>query len=281
MRTLFFSIIFLWGSLHAKVEVLVSIAPQKFLVEQIGGPYVAVDIIVPPNANAHTYEPTPKQILMAQKKQLWFRLGEGFETRILPSLERTVRIIDQRKDLDLIKGGAGRCCGQDAFDPHIWLSPCLLKVQARQIALALQAQDPENAQFYQHNLLLLEQQLEQLNQELTALFAHAPRRTILVSHPAFGYFCRDYGLVQLSIETEGREPTPKTLTGLIDEARRLKITTVFLQKQHNPKGGIIVAKEIGAVTCYVDPYIENVIENLRTISHLFYLSFEQPVKECS
>lgn len=95
------------------------------------------------------------------------------------------------------------------------------------------------------------------------------QRLILVSHPAFGYLCRDYGLIQLSIEMEGREPTPRYLTELLMKARSSGIKTVFLQRQHNPKGGKKIAKGIGASTQYIDPYAENVVENIRTIANLF------------
>ncbi len=268
MRKLFiFLLLLLGGTLQAKTDVLVSITCQKFLVEQIGQEHVSVDVIVPPGANSHTYEPTPRQMVAAQKGKIWFRLGESFEARLLPLLKNTL-IIDQRDGLDLIKAGCG-CCNRDSYDPHIWLSPRLLKKQAAQIAETLSAYDPEHALIFASNLKNLENALDILDQKCANLLSNCSQKFILLSHPAFGYFCRDYGLYQLSIEMEGREPTPKTLTDLIHKARALNIKTVFLQFQHNPKGGMRVAQEIQANTVYLDPYIENVIENLEAIAHLF------------
>src|ERR1700733_5909223 len=243
MRKFFIFILLLWGFAEAKTHVLVSIAPQKFLVEQIGGEHVAVDVIVPPGANSHTYEPTPRQMIAIQKGEIWFRMGESFENRMIPSLQQKTEIIDQREGIDLIEMGCGCCNARDAHDPHIWLSPRLLKIQASQVAQILSEHDPAYQEFFARNLNLLENELDQLNLECTSLLSRSTRLYILVSHPAFGYFCRDYGLEQLSIEMEGREPTPRYLTELIRRARTLNIHTVFLQQQHNPKGGKRVAKE--------------------------------------
>ena len=268
MHKFFIFLLFLCAAAEAKTPVLVSITPQKFLVERIGGEHVTVTVIVPPGANSHTYEPTPRQMVSVQKGEIWFRLGESFENRLLPSLQRTTRIIDQREGVDLIEMGCG-CCNADAHDPHIWLSPRILKIQATQIAQILSEHDPEQERYFANNLSLLEKEFDQLDQECVTLFNKTLQKNILVSHPALGYCCRDYGLNQLSVEMEGREPTPRYLMELIKKARSCDIQTVFLQKQHNPRGGKRVAKELNAETVFVDPYVENIIENLRTISKLF------------
>jgi zinc transport system substrate-binding protein len=269
MRSILIFLLLIWGSLEAKTHVLVSIIPQKFLVEKIGGEHVTVDVIVPPGANSHTYEPSPRQMIAAQKGKIWFRMGESFESRMLPSLQPKMRIVDQREGIELIEMGCGCCNARDAHDPHIWLSPQLLKKQATQIAQILSEHDAENMKFFGNNLKILEEELDQLDQECASLIEKSPQRHILVSHPAYGYFCLDYGLEQHSIEMEGREPTPRYLTELINQAREMKIQTVFLQKQHNPKGGKRIATELGAQTIYLDPYAENVIENIRTLAKLF------------
>lgn len=261
-------LLFLTGTLEAKTHVLVSIIPQKFLVERIGGEYVTVDVIVPPGANSHTYEPSARQMVSIQKGEVWFRLGESFERRLIPILQKKTRIIDQREGVDLIQAGCG-CCNTDSHDPHIWLSPRILKIQAGQIAQILSEHDPDHIKHFAGNLEILERELDLLDQECSARFVRASQRHILVSHPAFGYFCRDYGLYQIAIEMEGREPTPRYLTNLIEKARGLNIQTVFLQKQHNPKGGRRIARELHAEAVFIDPYHENVIENLRAISRLF------------
>lgn len=263
----FIFFLLLCSSLEAKIEVLVSIAPQKYLAERIGGDHLSVSVIVPAGANSHTYEPTARQIISASHGKIWFRIGESFENRLIQKL-KNVEIVDQRIGLDLIQSGCG-CCLQDSHDPHIWLSPKLLKKQASQMEFFLSQIEPDHAPFFFQNLCLLLEDLDQLDLECKALFQDGTQKVILVSHPAFGYFCRDYGLEQVSIEMEGKEPTPRYILDLLSKARLSKIKTVFLQKQHNPKGGITIAKEIGATTQYIDPYVENVIENIKLIAKLF------------
>ena len=270
MHKFFIFLLFLVGcfsELHAQMHILVSIAPQKYLVERIGGQQVSVEVLVPPGANSHTYEPTTKQMLAAQKGEIWFRIGESFENRMLAVLSKT-HIVDQREGLDLIQAGCG-CCTRDAHDPHIWLSPRLLKVQAAQIAQILCEHDPTHAEFFKKNLILLDHDCTELDSKCTALFRNQRQTLILVSHPAFGYFCRDYGLEQLSVEMEGREPTPRYVTNLIEHARARGVKTVFLQQQHNPKGGKRIAQELRAKTIYIDPYVEDVLANLWSIARWF------------
>ncbi|MCC5832715.1 MAG: zinc ABC transporter substrate-binding protein [Chlamydiales bacterium] len=257
---------FLGFSGFSQTRVLVSIAPQKYLVEEIGGERVSVEIIVPAGASSHTYEPTAKQVVSMCTGEIWFRLGEGFEERLIKALPHT-QIVDQREGIDLLAAGCG-CCLSGGADPHIWLSPRLLIIMAHQIADSLSERDPSHADIYRKNLKRLEKRLAELDLEMAAILREAPK-TLLVSHPAYGYLCRDYGLTQLPIEMEGREPTPRYLTELILKARALKLQTLFLQRQHSIKGGMRVAKELGAKSLFLDPYAENVIDNLREIAKAF------------
>lgn len=259
------SFIFLPYSLQAELKILVSIAPQKYLVERIAEDKVSVSVIVPQGANPHSYEPTPKQMVAAKEGHLWFRIGESFELRLAPTLKKC-KIYDQREGIDLIQFNCGCCHDLNAYDSHIWLSPRLLKIEAQQITQALCSELPEHASLFEANLARLCNDLEALDTEFKSYSFPA---AVLVSHPAFGYFCRDYGLEQISIEMEGKEPTPYYLTQLLNRANTEKFKTVFLQKQYNVKGGKRVADEIGASILFVDPYAENVIENLKFIAKAF------------
>ncbi len=255
------------GGLYGQTRVFVSIAPQKYVVERVGGEWVAVEVVVPPGANSHTYEPSTKQMLETQKGDVWFRIGESFENRLLSAMSQ-LKIVDQREGLDLIQAGCG-CCNHDAHDPHIWLSFRMLKHQAEQIATVLKELDPEHGDLFQKNLAEFQEECDRLDHACVALLLPSKQRMVLVSHPAFGYLCRDYGLEQLSIEMEGREPTPRYITALIEKARAGGIKKVFLQQQHNPKGGKRIAEELGAQTLFLDPYEENVLANIRQIAERF------------
>ncbi|MFZ0565179.1 MAG: zinc ABC transporter substrate-binding protein [Chlamydiales bacterium] len=247
-----------WGGwLEAKTAVLVSIAPQKFLVEKIGGNTVSVSVIVPPGFSSHSYEPSPRQLVTAKKGDIWFRIGESFEKKLLGALKNHLVVVDP--------------IHLNGTDNHTWLNPLLLKTQAEQIARTLSAHNPDRAVFYHNNLSALLKELDLLDQEISEILAHKKHKFILVSHPAFHYFCQQYGLEQLSIEMEGKEPTPKYITDLLLNAEARQISYVYVQKQHGTKGGEWMARKLGAELVFLDPYAENVIENLKIIAKAFSL----------
>ncbi len=261
MRKIFLLIILFSEVLVAQPRVLVSVAPQKFLVEQIAQDRVKVDVIVPDGASPHTYEPTPRQAVALGKGDVWFRIGESFETRLIKILESKMEIIDQREGLDLLKDG---CCGcKDSSDPHIWLSPALLKKEAEQITEVLSRRSPESAPFFRKNYAVLCKKIDLLDEEIAFLLRDKWGEAILVSHPAFGYFCRDYGLRQIAIEADGKEPSTKRVLELLKEAREASISSVYLQRQYSMRGGERIAKELQAKVIMVDPYEEDVISNLK------------------
>lgn len=92
---------------------------------------------------------------------------------------------------------------------------------------------------------------------------------LLVSHPAYAYFCRDYNLEQFSIEFEGKDPTPQQLTRVLQQARALKTKKIYIQRQYNNKGAKLVANELGAQLVMLDPYSENYLNTMHEIALRF------------
>ncbi|HEV8051003.1 MAG TPA: zinc ABC transporter substrate-binding protein [Parachlamydiaceae bacterium] len=264
-------------SLEAKdaPTILVSIAPYKHFVEKIAGDTVNVNLMVPAGASAHTYEPTPKQMMAAGKAAAWFVIGESFESRVIPSLKAyhpDMAIIDLRQGVDMINADPETgccCCHANSQDLHIWLSARQVEIQVRTIATALSKLYPENAQRYQNGYELLIQELKALDQEITVLLKPLNSRLILVSHPAYAYFCRDYQLKQMSIEFEGKDPTPQQLTNILNRARQAHVKKVYIQIQYNSKGARLFAKELGAEIVMLDPYSENYFDSMREIARKF------------
>jgi zinc transport system substrate-binding protein len=261
-------------------SVLVSVAPHKFFVEKIAGDTVSVNLMVPAGASSHTFEPTPKQMISASKADMWFQIGESFEARAgraLKSFKPSMEFIDLRQGLDLIvchKGDKGycSCCHgthDSAIDPHFWLSARQAKIQAATIAKALSAHYPDNKKTYESNLQKFITELDALDQELSDILLPLDRKTVMVSHPAYAYFCRDYHLEQLSIEFEGKDPTPHQLTKVLKEARENNIKTIFIQMQYNNKGAKLIAESIGANVVTLDPYSEQYITAMREIASQF------------
>lgn len=257
--------------------VLVTIAPDKFFVDKIAGGTVQVELMVPAGASAHTFEPSPKQVLKASQADIWFQIGEGFEpkaTRALQSHNTNLTIVDLRQGLDLISsqpGDEGYChCCQHAqnscIDPHFWLSARQAKIQAITIADALSTRYPQHQQLYQEKLKIFTAELDALDKEIVDILKPLQKRFMMVSHPAYAYFCRDYQLKQLSIEFEGRDPTPKQLTKILQAARQYGIAKIFIQAQYSSKGAKLIAREIGAEVITLDPYAEQYYESMLNIA---------------
>jgi len=258
--------------------VLVSVAPYKNFVEKVAGDTIEVILMVPAGSSSHTYEPSPKQMLNASGADIWFQIGEGFEARAgsaLKNYSKDMQFVNLRQGLDLIvcqEGESGRCaCVQhhDCVDPHFWMSPKEVIIQSKIIIATLAKRYPEHKQLYERNGEKLIQELEALNQEIAALLAPLKNRTILVSHPAYAYFCRDYNLKQLSIEFEGKDPTPKQLTNILAAARKEQIRRIYIQAQYSSKGARLIAKEIDAEIVTLDPYAENFFPNMLEIARSF------------
>lgn len=256
--------------------VLVSVAPYKFFVEKIAGETVKVNLMVPAGASAHTYEPTPKQMLTNSHADLWFLIGESFESRALAALQNhnsRLSAVDMRQGVDLIYADnqTQTCCchGSTGVDLHFWLSPKMVKIQAHTIADALIRAYPENKARYQQSLEQFLKELDELDQEIKRKLEPLQVRTVMVSHPAYAYYCRDYNLNQLSIEFEGKDPTPYQLTTIIQKAKQLHINTIFVQKQYSSKGAKLIAAELKAKIVVLDPYAEDFYSTMREITSSF------------
>jgi len=257
-----------------KRTVLVTVAPHKYFVEQVAGETVAVVVLVPPGASAHTFEPTPRQVLEAGGADIWFQVGEGFEKRAeaaFLSHNPQMEPVNMRKGVRMISdpSHAAHCCHGDMADPHIWLSAKEAGAQAETIAEALAERYPEHAGLYKERLKAFKRELAALNSELASILAGKEGKKIFVSHPAYGYFARDYGLVQRPIEFEGRDPSPRQLTELLQEARKEGASLIFVQPQHSDKGARRLADQLNAKVVVLDPYAENYPENMRRLAAEF------------
>jgi zinc transport system substrate-binding protein len=268
--------IFFLNALYADVPiVLVSVAPHKFFVEKIAKNTVEVHMMVPAGASAHTYEPTPRQMVTASKADLWFRIGEPFENRAIQALKShrpTLEVVDLRHGLDLISHdhhhGHGSCC-PGAVDLHFWLSARQAQIQAQTIADALGKAFPGFANTYKTNMEAFQQELKDLDAKIQSILEPLRNRNILVSHPAYAYFCRDYDLKQYAIEVEGKDPTPQQMTKLLNTAKQLNIRSIFIQMQYNNKAAKLVADTLGAHLIVLDPYSERYFDSMLEIAHAF------------
>ncbi|MFI5333825.1 MAG: metal ABC transporter solute-binding protein, Zn/Mn family [Chlamydiales bacterium] len=254
-----------------KPTVLVSIVPYGYVVEQIAGKAVDVEIFVPRGADPHSYEPTPRQVETAHRAKLWLRIGEPFEERVVRALDTShsaLNTLEMWEELPLLplEEGTHVHCAHEAEDRHVWLSPKLMKVQATRIKEALIELLPEQKLILENNCARFIHFLESLDQEISERLSPFKGQAILVSHSAFGYFCRDYQLIQLALECEGKEALPQKIASIMHEAEHLHVRCAIIQGQYGSKAVTLVAEKLHLPIFSSDPYAWDYLENLRTLS---------------
>jgi zinc transport system substrate-binding protein len=267
----------LFPSLYGEDRLmLISVAPYLEVAKKLGGSDIEVQVIVPAGASSHTYEPTPKQILQATKAQIFFRIGEPFEERAARAIlyqNPNLVIVDLRDDLDLIfESYLSEEPDKQHYhghDPHIWTSPRMMQQQVEYMAEALQAIYPELKEKIAFNAKTLLQDLVDLDLKIAQILQGKEGSYVFVSHPAYGYFCRDYNLNQVAIEFEGKEPTQKQMNILVKEARMLGISRIFTQPQYGFKGPDLIARQIGAKLITLDPYSPDYFASMTHIAREF------------
>jgi zinc transport system substrate-binding protein len=291
-----------------KLPVFVSIVPQKNFVQQIGRDLVDVQAMVQPGASPATYEPKATQMADLSKAKIYFAIGVPFENAWLGKIAAAnpdMVVVHTGHGIEKLameahghhqdehaeahhagehheaghaheKGDhhAGAELETDhhehtGLDPHIWLSPPLVKIQARTILAALQDADPAHRDDYAVNFTAFMAQLDQLDADLKKTFAGSMGLQFMVFHPAWGYFAHAYGLKQVPIEVEGKDPKPAQLQELIQHARDEDIKVVFVQPQFSAKSARLVAKEIGGQVAFADPLAEDWMANLREVADKF------------
>jgi len=295
-----------------KLRVAVTVLPHAWLVQQIGGEHVEVITLVRPGENAELYQPTDEEISRASQAAVYFQTGMPLEnSRGFQALRGlgTVRVVDLRQGMPLrrLEPGkeapgdpghrhSGDPCEEPAqrpappgaggdphaapppsdlagIDPHIWLSLRLLKLQAHRVARELAAADPVHQADYERNRAALEARLDEADSAIGALLAPHRGKAFLVFHPAWGYFAADYGLRQLAIESEGKEPSDHELTELQQRARRENIGVVFVHPQGGRRSAEAVARALGARVEVIDDLPADLLESLKETARRLAESF--------
>ncbi|MCD4705568.1 zinc ABC transporter substrate-binding protein [bacterium] len=242
-----------------KINVMVSILPQIDFVKNIGGDKIDVQAMILPGFSPATYEPSPNQLKKLSSANLYIRVGhipfEKTQMEKLKGLNPEMKVIDSSKGIKIYQN-----------DPHIWMSPKLVKIQVRNICNSLLAIDSANKIFYENNEKKYLAKVDNLDIELRKSFSKMQHKKIFVFHPAFGYLAREYGFEQISVEIEGKEPSAKNLAEIIDKAKKENIKIIFVQRQFSAKSAGSIAKQINGKVVPLDPLAEDYINNLRIIA---------------
>ena len=238
-------------------QVSVSIIPQKFIVERITDNRVSVNVLVPPGAKPETYALLPSQMKNLTQSKIWLLIGHiGFETawkekisEINPQLE----IVDCSEGINLISHEEKNDTHEHGIDPHVWMAPSEMKQIVQNSLHALIKVFPEEKATFESNAALLLQEIDSLDQSLHARLDTITHRAFMIFHPGLTYFAREFNLVQIPLEIEGKEPSPRYMKEIVDIARSKKITTIFIQKEFDQENALQLAKEINGKVVPIDP----------------------------
>jgi len=261
------------GAPKPKEKILfVSILPLKYFADKIVGDAYKVEVTVPPGAGPETYSPTPKQMMMLGEASAYFSIGYlGFEQSLLENFKSTnpdLQFFATSKRIDLIKEETlhGDHEHMQGVDPHIWSSPKTARLIALNIYDGMIKIDPANSDTYDKNLDKLLTEISKVDSTVTSLLAKAISKKFIIFHPSLGYFARDYGFEQLSIEFEGKVPSPKHLQTVIETAKSENIKFIMIQKEFDQENAEIIAKETGSKIIQIDPLDYNWPEQMISIA---------------
>ncbi len=262
-----------------KLHVAVSILPQAYFVERIGGEYVNVDVMVAAGQEAHSYEPKADQMKALSTTDVFFAIGIEYEDIWLPKFQAVnpqLLIVDSSAGITRLPMLYDHDEGEEEdddhaeegshLDPHIWLSPHLAKVIVQNITTRLIALDPAHEAVFGANAAVLLMEIDQLDQEIQAVFDAQTSRKFIVFHPAWGYFAADYGLEMLPIEIGGQEPSPRELAQLVDLAKAEDIHVIFAQPNFSGTDAEALAKEIDGVVLKLDPLAKDWLVNMQNVA---------------
>ena len=264
MKKIFIIFLFLNFLIYSqeKINISTTILPYAGIIENIGKEKLNVIVLVPPGAEPHTYEPKPLQLKEISKALIYFKVGSNIEFENLylskiSKLNKNMKIYNTSKGITLLKE-----------DPHIWISLKNLKIISKNILEGLCEVDKNNEKFYKENFEKYVKSLEQLDEEITNELKDKKGKKFIVFHPAFGYFARDYALIQIPIQLGHAEPGPKDIKRLIKIAKENKIKIVITEPQFSPKTATIIAKEINGKVVSIDPLSKDIIETIKKLKEV-------------
>ncbi len=259
-----------------KIKVFVSIPPLAYFVERIGGDDIDCRVLISPGQSHETFEATPRQLAEFSGADAFFTIGFQFEKllaqKIAESFEH-LKIFNCQRGIELIRlehphihDKANSSEEDNRQDPHIWLDPSRARIMARNISDALAEINPEDGEIYLTNLDLLLADLDSLNADIARQLLPLKGKAFYVFHPAYGYFSEAFGLKQVAVEIDGKEPTAHQLAELITQAKKDNTSILFVQPQSSDKSAGIFAEAIGARLVPIDPLARDYINNLKEIA---------------
>lgn len=256
------------NSSDGKRVITVTIEPLRYFTEYIAGDKFVVETMVPDGANPETYEPSAKQMINLSHSDLYIKVGSiGFERTWMKKLRDSaphVIVVDSSEGIEPM------CDVNGITDPHTWMSPSNSIAIARNIYKALVEIDSKDRIYFKKNLEKFIKETNVLDKEIRTLVSKDKSMSFLIYHPILTYFAKDYKLIQIPLEEEGREPSARQLKDIITRANAEGVKVFFVQKEFSGRSTDIVVTSVGARKVEINPLgydwrneIINIARNLK------------------
>ncbi len=252
-----------------KPVITASILPQRYLLQKIAGNRFDINVMIPPGASPVTYDPSPKQLQQLSKSTAYFMIGQlGFEKawiKKISSLNKSMPVFDLSSGIELIHGEhhhSVKHSKKPGADPHIWMSPKAIKIICHNMYTALKNIMPSDSLIYKKNYNRFMEEIDSLDREISNSLSELSKRKFFIYHPALTYYARDYELTQISVEKEGKAPSPYHLKQLINLAEQENIKTIFIQEQFDIENAELLAHEIEGKIIKINPLDEDLLNQI-------------------
>jgi zinc transport system substrate-binding protein len=259
-----------------KLTIFVTVMPQAGIVKQIGGKFVDVKVLVSSGSCPETFSPSPKQISSLYDADIFLSLGLPFENTWLKKISGTgtggvnIRPMTEGIKFRELEGrhepenhdGRKHEHNKGDNDPHVWMSIRNAQKMAANTAIILSELMPANSDYFTQNLKIFSAKAASTDNELRRKFNATANKNIFVFHPVFGYLADDYGLRQIPIEMQGKEPSAKQLTEIMQTFKRYNAKMIFVQPEFNPKAAEAVARELNVKIIPVSIYNEDIFQSI-------------------
>ena len=283
MKIIFITLFVLTSFVFSSNEITVSILPQKYILKKITQNKFTINVMLKQGFSPENYEPKSSQMKLLSKSKIYFSIGVPFEfvwlAKFKSNAPKTL-FIDTSKGIKKLSMEGHHheenhneenhndeehhkdMEDNDTQDPHIWLDPLLVKIQAKTMYEALKKIDKKNEAFYTKNYLAFIKELDLLNTNLINIFTKHSNLAFVVFHPSWGYFAKRYNLEQIEIQNEGKEIKANELIQLIKKIRKKEIKKIFVSPQFSQEKAKIIARSINTKLVLMDPLAFNIKKNL-------------------
>jgi zinc transport system substrate-binding protein len=252
------------------LKIYTTVFPVYDFTKKIGGDKVIVENIMPLGASPHSFEPSTRLVAALSKARLIIKNGAGLEPymdKLAATLPQEVTVVDSSQGIQLLElhpeaehppeaHGHHEEHHHGEYDPHIWLSPQNALKQGENILHALQKMDPEHKEYYLRNYQSFRQEISELDSTYRETLLRCEKKELIVTHAAFAYLCRDYGLTQVSVMgiNAESEPTPGKMRDIVEYIRDKGITHIYFEPMESSKAAQAIAAEAKIQVLPLNPF---------------------------